>query len=166
MNVMKLFETSMSSPLGRLRLVAGDEGLVGVYLPDHRGVPPIEAEPVERHALLDRARAQLAEYFAGARQSFSLPLAPCGTRMQRLVWDELAKIPFGARRSYGELARAIGRPQAARAVGSANAKNPLSVIVPCHRVVGASGELTGYAGGLTAKQWLLEHEARVLSLGA
>jgi methylated-DNA-[protein]-cysteine S-methyltransferase len=163
MKDMPLFETSMPSPLGRLRVIASDDGLVGVYLPDQRGVPPLDAEIVERHPLLDRAVTQLGEYFAGARRTFELSLAPRGTDMQRLVWGALARIPFGARRSYGELAQAIGRPRAARAVGAANARNPLSVIVPCHRVIGATGGLTGYAGGLHAKRWLLDHEARLLT---
>jgi methylated-DNA-[protein]-cysteine S-methyltransferase len=113
--------------------------------------------------VLARAAAQLAEYFAGTRRTFDLPLAPRGTGFQRIVWHALAKIPYGETRSYGELARAIGRPAASRAVGAANGKNPLSIVVPCHRVVGASGELTGYAGGVATKRWLLDHEAGSLT---
>jgi methylated-DNA-[protein]-cysteine S-methyltransferase len=114
--------------------------------------------------VLALAAAQLAEYFAGARRDFSVPLAPRGTGFQRLVWAELVKIPFGETRSYGELARALDRPSASRAVGAANGRNPLSILVPCHRVIAGSGALTGYAGGLDAKRWLLEHEARQLPL--
>jgi len=108
--------------------------------------------------VLAAAAAQLTEYFAGERQQFDLALAGVGTNFQQLVWRALTTIPYGETWTYGELARAIGRPSASRAVGAANSKNPLGIIVPCHRVIGASGELTGYAGGVAAKQWLLEHE--------
>lgn len=106
-------------------------------------------------------RAQLGEYFAGARRAFELPLSGRGTQAQRAVWRALADIPFGEVQSYAELARAVGAPRSARAVGAANARNPLSIVVPCHRVIGSDGSLTGYAGGLEAKRWLLAHEARV-----
>jgi methylated-DNA-[protein]-cysteine S-methyltransferase len=143
------------SPLGPLRLVARGDELVGVYLPDQAAPDaPVRATPV-----LARAARQLAEYFAGERRTFDLPLAPQGTGFQQLVWRALAAIPYGQTRSYGELARAIGRPSASRAVGAANGKNPLAIVVPCHRVIGASGELTGYAGGMAAKRWLLAHES-------
>jgi len=108
-----------------------------------------------------RVAEQLAEYFAGERREFELPIAPRGTGFQERVWQALVAIRFGETRSYRELAQAIGRPAASRAVGTANAKNPISIIVPCHRVIAASGELTGYAGGLPAKRWLLDHEARI-----
>jgi methylated-DNA-[protein]-cysteine S-methyltransferase len=110
--------------------------------------------------VLARTAAQLAEYFAGERRDFDVPLAPRGTGFQQRVWRELGKIPYGETRSYGELARAIGRPAASRAIGAANGKNPISILVPCHRVIAGTGALTGYAGGLAAKRWLLEHEAR------
>lgn len=110
--------------------------------------------------VLARAAAQLAEYFAGERHTFELPLAPDGTLFQQLVWRTLIGIPFGETWSYGALARAIDRPSASRAVGAANGRNPLAIVVPCHRVIGGSGALTGYAGGMVAKQWLLEHERR------
>ena len=110
--------------------------------------------------MLARAAAQLREYFAGERTMFDLPLAPDGTGFQRIVWEALERIPYGVTRTYGELAAAIGRPAASRAVGSANSRNPISIIVPCHRVIGANGTLTGYAGGMRAKQWLLDHEQR------
>lgn len=110
--------------------------------------------------MLARAAAQLAAYFAGERRDFDLPLAPQGTPFQQRVWDALLAIPYGAVRSYGDVARAIGRPAASRAVGAANGRNPIAIIVPCHRVIGASGQLTGYGGGLPTKRWLLEHEQR------
>lgn len=147
---------TMPSPLGVLRLYAHADELVGVYLPDQDAPPaPHVASPV-----LSRAAAQLVEYFAGERRTFDIPIAPRGTGFQALVWRALTAIPYGETRSYGALARAIGRPAASRAVGAANGKNPISIIVPCHRVIASSGELTGYAGGLAAKRWLLEHEAR------
>ncbi len=147
---------TMQSPLGELRLVAGVDELVGVYLPDQpMTAVPLTARPTRM--LVDTA-AQLGEFFAGERQEFDLALQPIGTNFQQLVWRALRKIPFGETWTYGQLARAIGRPSASRAVGAANSKNPLSIIVPCHRVIGASGELTGYAGGMAAKRWLLDHE--------
>lgn len=146
---------TLASPMGVLQLVADGDELCGIYLPE-QAVPPARAR---ESRVLDAAATQLAEYFAGVRRRFDLPLAPRGTNFQQLVWRALLAIPFGETRSYGELARAIGRPAASRAVGAANAKNPLAIIVPCHRVVGASGALTGYAGGMAAKRWLLEHEA-------
>jgi methylated-DNA-[protein]-cysteine S-methyltransferase len=148
--------TTIDSPLGPLRLVADEDALAGVYLP----AQPAPAAPPGRTPLLARAAAQLAEYFAGARRDFDVPLAPRGTGFQERVWRELTRIPYGETRSYGELARAIGRPSASRAVGAANGKNPISILVPCHRVIAGSGALTGYAGGLDAKRWLLAHEAR------
>lgn len=147
---------AISSPLGDLRLYAHDDELVGIYLPDQHA----PAAAPGRGGVLAAAARQLAEYFAGERRAFDLPLAPRGTGFQQLVWRALLAIPYGETRSYGDLARAIGRPAAARAVGAANARNPLAIVVPCHRVIGASGQLTGYAGGMPAKRWLLEHERR------
>jgi methylated-DNA-[protein]-cysteine S-methyltransferase len=149
---------TMKSPLGVLRLYAHADELVGVYLPD-QGAPPA---PQHASPALDATAAQLDEYFAGARRDFDLPIAPRGTGFQQIVWRALVAIPFGETRSYGALAHTIGRPSASRAVGAANGKNPISIIVPCHRVIAASGELTGYAGGLAAKRWLLAHELRYL----
>jgi len=111
--------------------------------------------------MLERVATQLTEYFAGERRQFDLPVAPRGSGFQERVWRALVAIPFAETRSYGELARSIGRPSASRAVGSANSKNPISIIVPCHRVIAANGELTGYAGGMAAKRWLLDHERRL-----
>ena len=149
---------TLPSPLGLLRLYAHADELVAVHLPtsDEPELPATRAtSPV-----LAATAAQLAEYFTGRRRDFDLPLAPRGTGFQEIVWRALTAIPFGATRSYGEIARAIGRPAASRAVGAANGRNPIAIIVPCHRVIGASGELTGYGGGLPAKRWLLAHEAR------
>ena len=153
--------TTIDSPLGRLRLVADGDALIGVYLPDQPApdAPDAPALP-DVPPVLARAAAQLAEYFAGTRRDFDVPLASRGTAFQQRVWRELARIPYGETRSYGELARALGSPSASRAVGAANGKNPISILVPCHRVIAGSGALTGYAGGIAAKRWLLEHEAR------
>ncbi|UQA56187.1 methylated-DNA--[protein]-cysteine S-methyltransferase [Polyangium aurulentum] len=160
---MNLYELSMESPLGPLRLVANDDALTGVYLPDHKGMPPLGARAIASHPVLERARAQLSAYFAGRRAAFDLPLAMAGTPFQREVWDALTTIPLGETRAYADLAARLGRPAAVRAVGAANGKNPISIIVPCHRVVGKSGALTGYAGGMEAKRWLLEHERAMVA---
>jgi len=153
---------SIETPLGTLRLVADADALVGVYLPEQQ-TPA--ATPGDPPVLRETAR-QLAEYFAGTRVAFELPIAPRGSGFQERVWRALGAIPYGTTWTYGQLARAIGRPSASRAVGTANAANPISIIVPCHRVIAASGALTGYAGGLPAKRWLLDHEARVRPLAA
>ena len=155
---MTTVQTTIDSPVGPLRLVADDDALVAVFFADHRPAPTIVARTVTRHAVLDRAAEQLAEYFAGSRRRFDLPLDPQGTEMQRRVWQALATIPFGTTTSYGALAAAIGRPGSARAIGHANARNPLSIVLPCHRVLGSAGALTGYAGGTDRKRWLLVHE--------
>jgi methylated-DNA-[protein]-cysteine S-methyltransferase len=158
-----LYERSFDSPVGRLRLIATQGALVGVYCPDHVGVPAYETQAAARHDLLSAAAGQLGEYFAGERLHFDLPIQPIGTEFQRAVWALLLKIPFGSTRSYGQLATTLGRPGASRAVGAANGRNPLSILVPCHRVIGANGKLTGYAGGVPTKQWLLDHESRALN---
>ena len=146
----------MKSPLGTLTLLEQDDALTGLYMEAH--VAP-EAER-RSSALLKRAQKQLLEYFAGQRHTFELPLRLDGTEFQREVWAALAKIPFGSTCSYAELARRIGRPKAVRAVGSANGANPVFIIIPCHRVIGANGSLTGYGGGLPCKRWLLTHEGQ------
>jgi methylated-DNA-[protein]-cysteine S-methyltransferase len=151
---------TISSPLGALRLVADGTALAGVYFEDHHPAPIDLGAPSPTDPVLARAAEQLREWFAGARTRFELPLAPRGTEFQRAVWRALSAIPFGELRSYAEIATAIGRPGSARAVGAANARNPLSIVVPCHRVVGTGGGLTGYAGGLERKAWLLSHERR------
>jgi methylated-DNA-[protein]-cysteine S-methyltransferase len=111
--------------------------------------------------VLSAARTQLDQYFAGQRRDFDLPLCPAGTAFQRAVWGELMRIPFAATTSYGDVASRVGRPRAVRAVGAANGRNPIALIVPCHRVIGSDGTLTGYGGGLPIKRWLLAHEQRI-----
>lgn len=154
MNTLTTLE--ISSPLGPLRLIASDGALCGVYMNIQRAPA---ATPAPDDPLLQRAARQLHEYFAGARRDFDLPLRPRGTEFQQTVWRALTQIPYGGTRSYAELAAAIGRPTACRAVGGANSKNPLGIVVPCHRVIGHQGALIGYAGGHDNKRWLLAHEA-------
>jgi len=153
---------TVPSPIGPLVLGAHGGSLTAVHLPGSPGAPPEPAGVSAADAtVLACAAAQLTAYFAGSLRVFDLPLAPAGTAFQQAVWRALAAIPCGHTTSYGELARALGRPSASRAVGAANGANPLAIVVPCHRVVGASGALTGYAGGVDAKRWLLAHEARM-----
>jgi methylated-DNA-[protein]-cysteine S-methyltransferase len=154
----KTYWTGFESPVGEL-FVAGDEKAVSaLYMEGHRGRPPIEAERDDDR--LAFATAQLREFFAGEREEFDIPLAPRGgTEFHRAVWRQLLEIPFGQTRTYGEIARRLGDPTAARAVGVANARNPISIIVPCHRVIGANGKLVGYGGGLPRKEWLLNFES-------
>ena len=151
----------MTSPVGKLKLVASSEALVAVLWerekPNRVKLEIPELDP--HHPLLLVTEDQLSEYFAGQRTQFDLPLKPRGTQFQMRVWQALREIPFGQTRSYMDLARAIGSPEAIRAVGAANGKNPLSIIVPCHRVIGADGSLTGFAGGLQVKAALLALEA-------
>ena len=149
----------INSILGPLCLEEENEALCGLrFCPD--GVPELEPLPrkVVETPLLQEAEEQLNEYFAGVRRSFDLPLAPKGTAFQQAVWTEMNKIPYGEVRTYGQLAAAIGKPKASRAVGGACHCNPIAIIQPCHRVVGADGSLTGYAGGLDIKEYLLELE--------
>jgi methylated-DNA-[protein]-cysteine S-methyltransferase len=124
-----------------------------------KGAAKVDPDAVHDERAIARVRKQVEEYCAGARTDFDLELAPAGTEFQRAVWNALLEIPYGETRSYGEIARAIGQPKAARGVGSANHANPIGLIVPCHRVIGANGSLTGYGGGLPLKQALLAHEA-------
>lgn len=153
--------STVTSPVGTLTLVASEAALVAIlWENDAPGrVPlPILAERPDHPVLAETAR-QLADYFAGERRTFDLPLDFRGTLFQRRVWAALLDIPFGETRSYADVARAIGAPNASRAVGAANGRNPISIVAPCHRVVGANGALTGFAGGLEAKRYLLRHEA-------
>lgn len=150
----------IDTPVGPIRLVATAAGLTHVVYPDRDHGRPAGDGSVQAADIVADATQQLAEYFAGQRQTFDLPLALSGTEFQREVWLALAQIPFGETTSYGDLAARLGRPGAARAVGAANGANPVSIILPCHRVVGANGRLTGYAGGLVAKQTLLKLERR------
>ena len=182
---------TVPTPIGPLELVAGPDGLRAVLwpgedgsrvaravgsgtppdshgadslTPDDPNAPPDESAGAARaEAHLDRAEVQLAEYFAGTRRTFDLDLDPAGTDFQLRAWKALQAIPFGQTISYGQQAAELGEPGAARAVGAANGRNPLSIVVPCHRVVAASGALTGFAGGLDTKAWLLDHERTVLA---
>lgn len=165
-----MFLRRLDTPIGELRLVANAAALVAVLWPDEDasrvglvGSPLLEDEA---HPALAVAVRQLEEYFAGERQNFDLPYAFVGgTEFQRLAWRSLAEIPFGQTVSYGEQARRIQRPKAVRAIGAANGRNPLSIVLPCHRVVGAKGTLTGFAGGLEAKRWLLSFERQTSDWG-
>jgi methylated-DNA-[protein]-cysteine S-methyltransferase len=148
--------------VGELTLVGDGEALSGLYMTDHRHQPPLPAAARRDDAAFNSAREQLAEYFAGERTEFDLALRMEGSPFQREVWRALQRIGYGQTLSYGELARRIGRPHASRAVGLANGRNPISIVVPCHRVVGSSGALTGYGGGLERKRFLLDLEAPAL----
>jgi methylated-DNA-[protein]-cysteine S-methyltransferase len=152
--------TVVASPVGPLTLVAGVAGLSHVLFGDQRPATAMDAGD-DGARVLSEAQRQLAEYFAGERRSFDLPLDPRGTPFQLGVWRLLGEIPYGETISYGEQARRLGRLGAARAVGAANGRNPLSIVVPCHRVVGADGRLVGFGGGLDAKRYLLDLEVRV-----
>lgn len=152
---------AIKTPLGWITVEEAGGALVAVDLPAAYGAAAAadsaEATTPTR-GVLASARRQLDEYFAGTRSVFDLPLAPVGTPFQRKVWSELSKIPYGETCSYADIAKRIGRATACRAVGSANGRNPIPIIIPCHRVIGASGKLVGYAGGIDTKQWLLRHE--------
>lgn len=163
MGAVTYFST-LESPVGELLLVSDGSALTGLYPESHRAAPST-AGWVRDDALFTGVRDQLREYFAGRLTHFEVKLAPQGTGFQKQVWSALRELPFGEKQSYGALATKLGMPNASRAVGMANGKNPISIIVPCHRVVGSNGALTGYAGGVEMKQWLLEHEAEVAGRG-
>ena len=148
----------MPSPVGELLLVSEGGTLRGIYMEQHKRGPAIAEDWTRDDAGVRIVRAQLAEYFAGTRSRFDLPLGARGTPFQARVWEALAAIPFGSTTTYLQLARRIGMPKCARAVGAAVGRNPLSIVIPCHRVVGTDGSLTGYAGGTERKRWLLEFE--------
>lgn len=149
----------IDSPVGKLRLFATSDALAGLWFDDLERAPAMtDARDGSRHPVITETRRQLAEFFSGQRRTFDLPLSGEGTLFQRRVWTTLQEIPFGKTWSYTDLAKRTGRPAAMRAVGAANGRNPISIIVPCHRVIGADGSLTGYGGGLRAKKWLLDHE--------
>jgi methylated-DNA-[protein]-cysteine S-methyltransferase len=154
--------TTMNSPVGELRLIAGDNGLRAILwgAEDAERIASIDDDELVEGTtpVLDEAISQLEEYFAGMRREFDLPLDPAGTEFQQSAWMVLRTIPYGTTISYGQQAERLGDPNKARAVGAANGKNPLSIVVPCHRVVGSNGHLTGFAAGLDVKSWLLDHE--------
>lgn len=151
----------IESPVGSLKLVGNDEGLTALLWENDRPhrvrLGAMVANP--EHSILRRTERQLVEYFRGERRAFDVKLAFVGTPFQNMVWQALLTIPYGETRSYGQIARQIGNPKAVRAVGAANGRNPISIIAPCHRVVGSSGALTGFAGGLETKRYLLDLEA-------
>ncbi|MES2707655.1 MAG: methylated-DNA--[protein]-cysteine S-methyltransferase [Verrucomicrobiota bacterium] len=157
--------THCDSPIGRLLISGSGNVLNGLWILGEKHAPEIDGSWRRDGTAFPEARRQLEEYFAGTRREFDLPLAAEGTAFQRQVWAALLRIPCGATKTYGQLAAEIGNAKAVRAVGLANGRNPLSIIVPCHRVIGANGTLTGYGGGLKAKAWLLEHEGRQISPG-
>ena len=157
-----MFWTVLDSPIDPLLLVGDDTGLRELQMAPHQ--PPPGA--VRDDEALAGVAAQLADYFAGRRLGFDLPLAPVGTAFQQKVWSALREIPYGRTTTYGEIATGLGQPTASRAVGLANGRNPIAVIVPCHRVIGANGSLTGFGGGIPRKRWLLEHERTVLAATA
>jgi len=157
-----LSHTTMSTPVGELTLIAGPRGLRAVLwpkeLPEPDRLPTADDGDPDAARILREAVLQLEEYFAGELHEFDLPLDPVGTAFQQSAWMELRRIPYGETISYGEQARRLGDVKKSRAVGAANGRNPLSIVVPCHRVVGANGSLTGFAAGVEAKAWLLHHE--------
>ena len=150
--------TVLDSPIGELTLVHTDGALSGLYLPDHARRPAVTGFGERTRTGFTEITEQLAEYFVGQRTAFTIALAPVGTDFQLRVWALLRQIPYGQTRSYGQLADALGDRRVVRAVGSANARNPISVVVPCHRVIATNGALTGYAGGLARKEILLTLE--------
>jgi methylated-DNA-[protein]-cysteine S-methyltransferase len=158
--VKTYFYKIIESPVGALKLVASDEGLAAILWPNDnpRRVPLGALAQKRNHPVLVETERQLAEYFSGARKAFDLKLDFAGTGFQRRVWEALLTIPYGETRSYREIARQIGSPEAVRAVGAANGRNPISIIAPCHRVIGSNGKLTGFAGGLETKAYLLALE--------
>ncbi|MCF7221243.1 methylated-DNA--[protein]-cysteine S-methyltransferase [Marilutibacter chinensis] len=154
-----IFHRLYHSPVGPLRIATSDAGVHAIEFHAQRHPVPRDTRwQAGEHPLLDAVAAQLDGYFAGQRTVFDLPLAPEGTAFQRSVWLELARIPYGSTVSYAQMASRVGRPAAVRAVGAANGRNPLPIVLPCHRVIGADGSLTGFGGGLPTKQFLLELE--------
>lgn len=149
-----LFYGVMSTPLGTLQVTANDNAVLEVAF-----VADEDVQPANNNAIVDEALKQLDEYFSKARKVFDLPLGAKSTEFRQQVWAQLCQVPFGQTASYSDIANAIGRDKAVRAVGAANGANPIAIVVPCHRVIGKNGTLTGYAGGLNRKQWLLDFEA-------
>lgn len=158
------YATITDSPLGELTLLSDGAGLTGLYLPVHKGAPADTSGWRWDAGPFKVVVEQLEQYFAGERTQFDVPVAGAGTPFQQRVWRALLDIPYGATASYRDIATAIASPRAVRAVGLANGRNPVAIVVPCHRVVGANGSLTGYGGGLAAKQLLLDLESRVAGL--
>jgi methylated-DNA-[protein]-cysteine S-methyltransferase len=158
--------TTIESPVGRLTMTASRGAIDGLFMDAQRHAPQRHPSWVRDEAPFAQLIAQLEAYFAGSAVAFDVPLSLSGTEFQRRVWTELTAIPLGETISYGELASRVGAPGASRAVGLANGRNPVAIVVPCHRVIGADGRLTGYGGGLERKAWLLRHEAGMRGAGA
>jgi methylated-DNA-[protein]-cysteine S-methyltransferase len=150
----------ITSPVGKLKLIATDKALVAVLFQGGKHAVEFDSHPIAKHALLDKTEEQLSEYFAGSRTAFDLPIEFAGTEFQKKAWRALTKIPYGKTVSYREQAKSIGDIKKARPIGQANGKNPICIIVPCHRVIGANGKLTGFGGGLPTKKRLLELEKK------
>ena len=150
----------LTTPIGTLQVIGSDAGITAITF-ENPG-PPADAVDAAPGSKVHQAGEQLQAYFTGQHDVFDLTLAPAGTVFQKRVWAGLEKIPAGQTRSYGEVAAALGQPGASRAVGLANARNPIAIVVPCHRIIGGQGQLTGYAGGMDRKIWLLEHEGHVI----
>jgi methylated-DNA-[protein]-cysteine S-methyltransferase len=159
-----LLHTTVDSPIGPLLLLGDGKALCGLYMQEGRKPVRVSSAWQAAEEPFAEARRQLDEYFAGERVAFDLPLAAKGSEFERRVWNALEEIPYGETQSYGEVAERVGAPGAARAVGLANGRNPISIVVPCHRVIGANGTLTGYGGGLERKRFLLELEQGTLRL--
>jgi methylated-DNA-[protein]-cysteine S-methyltransferase len=159
----RIFYTSLDSLVGALVLTSNGDAITGLFMDKYQGKPFSIGNWMRDDGLFREAADQLRAYFAGELTEFDLPIATGGAPFQQRVWAELRKIPYGSTISYGELARRIGNPKAARAVGSANGDNPISIIIPCHRVIGSNGKLTGYGGGIERKKFLLEFEAETLA---
>jgi len=161
---VRIYYSRFESPIGALTLVGDAAALQGVYLDaatrNAESALRADPAPLRDDAHFREARRQLEEYFAGERREFELDLAPAGTPFQQRVWQATAAIPYGATASYRTVAERLQMPRAVRAVGAANGRNPLLIVIPCHRVIGSSGSLTGYGGGLERKRWLLDHEGR------
>lgn len=150
-----LYQAQFRSPLGRINVTASNEAITSVlFVEDDSATPLNPSSP-----LVEECARQLEAYFSGSLTQFDLPLAPAGTAFQQWVWEMLEQVPYGRTAAYGELAQRLGDANLTRAVGTANGSNPIAVIIPCHRIIGADGTLTGYAGGLWRKQWLLRHES-------
>ncbi len=158
-----LWKTKILTPVGELQVFASDKEIRGVLWPESDVTKfDINAKYVEskENPIFEKLSAQLGEYFNGDRQTFDLPLDPIGTEFQQSAWKALTKIPFGETRTYSQQAAIIGRPKAVRAIGAANGKNPISIVIPCHRVIGKNGSLTGFGGGIDIKEKLLDHEKK------
>jgi methylated-DNA-[protein]-cysteine S-methyltransferase len=159
-----IYVTTCESPIQSLRLVSDGRSLTGLYMMSEKHLSASQSDWVKDDSVAPFAKAkeQLSAYFSGTLTEFDLPLQMQGTPFAKSIWDVLKTIPYGTTVSYGELAQQLGQPKASRAVGLANGRNPISIVVPCHRVIGANGKLTGYGGGVERKQWLLNHECLIL----